>query len=64
MCVLLMFVFVVVSFFFFLKTQRGSGSQESALERSLGPCVVARACVRACMLDVVLSVQCLPPPHP
>lgn len=57
--------------FFLNKTQQGSGSQESAVERRLGPCAVVCVCVCAgvCVLDVcpsmvvlVLSVQCLPTP--
>lgn len=68
MCVVLLFVRLFVNWFvccFFLgKTQRGSGSQESAVERRLGPCAVVCVCVLGVcpsMVVLVLSVQCLPP---
>lgn len=52
MCVLLSVCLLIgyfaVSFLFLTKTQRGSGSQESAVERRLGPCAVVCMCVRVC----------------
>lgn len=51
---------VFVFFFFFDKTQRGSGSQESAVERRLGPC--ALVCVRCVSVHGCGSALCAVPP--
>lgn len=67
-CSFRLFVRVYLLFFFSLsfllnKTQRGSGSQESAVERRPGPCAVVCVCVlgvRPSMVVIVLSVHCLP----
>lgn len=68
MCVVLpfcLFVCLLISLFvvFLDKTQRGSGSQESALERRLEPrAVVGVFGVRLSMVVLVLCVLCLPLP--
>ena len=64
-CISFCYLLVCWSLFCYFpdNTQRGSGHQESAFERTIGPCaVVVRVCVCVCVRSIVvlvLSVQCL-----